>query len=77
MAYKYIISKSLDPIFAIAIGTAAAWTRISREENEKGRDMTKTIEVVKRRVDIAWNGAGGRSRKGKEEDHEEGKAWEG
>ncbi|KAF2016442.1 hypothetical protein BU24DRAFT_462598 [Aaosphaeria arxii CBS 175.79] len=54
MAYKYIISKSLDPFFAISIGLAAALTRISREEKEQGRSMQQSIELFKKRSGIAW-----------------------
>ncbi|KAF2793514.1 hypothetical protein K505DRAFT_244237 [Melanomma pulvis-pyrius CBS 109.77] len=56
MAYRYIISKSLDPIFAISIGLAAAMTRINREEKEKNRSTEQSIEVLKRRTRIAWEG---------------------
>ncbi|ORX99802.1 hypothetical protein BCR34DRAFT_495129 [Clohesyomyces aquaticus] len=56
MAYQYIISKSLDPIFALSIGVAAALTRISREEKEKGRGTSESVDVFKRRVGLAWNG---------------------
>ncbi|KAF1997208.1 hypothetical protein P154DRAFT_579132 [Amniculicola lignicola CBS 123094] len=54
MAYKYIISKSLDPFFALSIGLAAALTRINREEKEKGQSTDQTIETLKRRVGIMW-----------------------
>ncbi|KAH7117769.1 hypothetical protein B0J11DRAFT_91269 [Dendryphion nanum] len=54
MAYKYIISKSLDPVFAISIGLAAAATRINREEKEKGRSTGESIEVFKKRAGLAW-----------------------
>ena len=33
----YIISRVVDPIFAVVIGLGAAGTRISREEKEKGK----------------------------------------
>ncbi|KAJ4289528.1 hypothetical protein N0V90_010857 [Kalmusia sp. IMI 367209] len=56
MAYQYIISRSLDPIFAVSIGLAAAATRINREEKEKGRSTAETIDVLKRRVGIWWAG---------------------
>lgn len=54
MAYKYIIAKRIDPIFAITIGLAAAGTRINREEKEKGRSTQESVEVFRRRVGIAW-----------------------
>jgi hypothetical protein len=54
------VNRSLDPIFAISIGLAAALTRINREEREKGRNTDQSIEVLKRRVGIlrtdGWNG---------------------
>ncbi|KAF2118656.1 hypothetical protein BDV96DRAFT_642840 [Lophiotrema nucula] len=56
MAYQYIISRSLDPVFAIAIGVGAALTRINREEKEKGRSTPETLEALKRRMQIAWTG---------------------
>ncbi|KAF1926562.1 uncharacterized protein M421DRAFT_6838 [Didymella exigua CBS 183.55] len=52
----YIISKALDPIFAISIGLAAAVTRINREEKEKDRSTQETIDVFKRRWALAWEG---------------------
>ncbi|KAF2855067.1 hypothetical protein T440DRAFT_202634 [Plenodomus tracheiphilus IPT5] len=58
MAVQYLISRSLDPIFAISIGLAAAYTRINREEKEKGRSTQESIEVVRRRWDLAWRGEG-------------------
>ncbi|KAF2182779.1 hypothetical protein K469DRAFT_220143 [Zopfia rhizophila CBS 207.26] len=53
MAYQYIISRSIDPIFAISIGVAAALTRINREEKEKGHTTSETIDIFKRRVGLA------------------------
>ncbi|KAK5660742.1 hypothetical protein OQA88_12108 [Cercophora sp. LCS_1] len=44
----YIISRVADPIFALAIGVAAAATRINREEKEKGRTTQETIESARR-----------------------------
>ncbi|KAF2826419.1 hypothetical protein CC86DRAFT_293230 [Ophiobolus disseminans] len=54
MAYQFIISKRLDPLFAISIGLAAAATRISREEKEKGRNSTQSVDALKRRWNLAW-----------------------
>ncbi|CAN9355585.1 hypothetical protein GT037_003100 [Alternaria burnsii] len=54
MAIQYIISKRLDPLFAISIGLAAAFTRINREEKEKGRSTQESIDVLKRRWSLAW-----------------------
>lgn len=52
----YLISKLLDPVFAITIGVAAAGVRINREEKEKGKTTEQTIASLKRRVDLVWNG---------------------
>ncbi|KAI5927947.1 hypothetical protein F4810DRAFT_165824 [Camillea tinctor] len=46
----YIISRRADPIFAIAMGLAAAAMRINREEKEKGNTTQQTIQAAKRRV---------------------------
>ncbi|CAA9963596.1 hypothetical protein CFE70_007762 [Pyrenophora teres f. teres 0-1] len=56
MVVQYIISKRLDPLFAISIGLAAALTRINREEKEKGRSTQETMDVFKRRWNLAWQG---------------------
>ncbi|KAG9195480.1 hypothetical protein G6011_00601 [Alternaria panax] len=56
MAIQYIISKRLDPLFAISIGLAAAFTRINREEKEKGRSSQESIDVLRRRWSLAWQG---------------------
>lgn len=50
-APTYIISRVADPIFAVAIGISAAVTRINREEKEKGKTGSETIEVGLRYVD--------------------------
>ncbi|OAL55473.1 hypothetical protein IQ07DRAFT_639153 [Pyrenochaeta sp. DS3sAY3a] len=55
MAHQYLISKALDPVFAISIGLAAAFTRINREEKEKGRTTQESIDVLKRRWTLAWH----------------------
>lgn len=47
----YIISRAMDPIFAVAIGVAAAVSRISREEKEKGRTNSDTIATALRCVE--------------------------
>ena len=44
----YIISRVVDPIFAVVIGLGAAGTRINREEKEKGKTTEQTIESAKR-----------------------------
>ena len=48
--------RRLDPLFAISIGVAAALTRINREEKEKGRSTQDTMDVFKRRLNLAWQG---------------------
>lgn len=40
--YNYIISRTLDPLFALLIGFSAAGMRIRREENEKRLGMATT-----------------------------------
>jgi hypothetical protein len=47
-------NRRLDPIFALSIGIAAAVTRINREEREKGRSTTQSMDVLKRRWNLAW-----------------------
>lgn len=57
-APTYIISKVADPIFAVFIGLSAAATRINREEKEKGRTTTSTLEATRRHVIFtAWTPA--------------------
>ncbi|KAG8626081.1 hypothetical protein KVT40_006482 [Elsinoe batatas] len=51
--YTYIISRNLDPIFALFIGLSAAYTRINREQTEKGFNRQDTIGQLQRRFDIA------------------------
>ena len=48
--------RRLDPLFAISIGVAAALTRINREEKEKGWSTQETMDVFKRRLNLAWQG---------------------
>lgn len=50
-----IRERALDPVFAISIGLAAAFTRINREEKEKGRTTQESIDVLKRRWTLAWH----------------------
>ncbi|ROW04044.1 hypothetical protein VSDG_01104 [Cytospora chrysosperma] len=49
-APTYIISKVADPIFAVFIGLSAAATRINREEKEKGRTTSETVNAGLRHV---------------------------
>lgn len=51
--------RGLDPVFAISIGLAAAVTRINREEKENGRSSQESMDVLKRRWNLAWYGAEG------------------
>ena len=48
----YTLYRSLDPVFAIGIGLAAAGIRIRREEREKGHSMNETLEAGKRRLSM-------------------------
>lgn len=48
--------RTLDPIFAVSIGLAAAATRIHREEKDKGRTAGQTVDVFKRRAALWWEG---------------------
>ncbi|KAL1902142.1 hypothetical protein Cpir12675_000041 [Ceratocystis pirilliformis] len=45
MAHAYIISRAMDPIFAVFIGTGAAALRINREGIEQGRTTQQTIQA--------------------------------
>lgn len=47
----YIISRAMDPIFAVVIGVGAAVSRITREEREKGRTNSDTIATALRCVE--------------------------
>ncbi|KAI0601810.1 hypothetical protein F4775DRAFT_589123 [Biscogniauxia sp. FL1348] len=46
----YIISRRADPLFAIAMGLAAAAMRINRDEKQEGKTTQETIQAAKRRV---------------------------
>ncbi|KAF2084710.1 hypothetical protein K490DRAFT_48444 [Saccharata proteae CBS 121410] len=61
MTYQYIISKAIDPFFAIGIGVAATLARIHREEKEKGRSPAQSLEVLRRRWRFAVSGERGGS----------------
>jgi hypothetical protein len=41
----YIISRTLDPLFALFIGLSAAAMRINREEKEKGRSGKEIVDT--------------------------------
>ncbi|TVY55244.1 hypothetical protein LCER1_G001617 [Lachnellula cervina] len=53
----HIISRSLDPLFALAIGLGAAATRINREEKEAGRSTKETVHNGLRRIGFSRTGA--------------------
>lgn len=44
-APSYLISRTLDPFFALFIGLSAAATRINREEKELGRSTGETVNA--------------------------------
>ena len=46
----HLISRNLDPVFALFIGIGAAATRINREEKELGRDTKETVDSLFRYV---------------------------
>ncbi|KAK4505001.1 hypothetical protein PRZ48_002964 [Zasmidium cellare] len=50
MPAAYLISRTIDPIFAVSVGVVAAAVRINREEKEKGKTTQETIESLKRRT---------------------------
>ncbi|PKS12137.1 hypothetical protein jhhlp_001435 [Lomentospora prolificans] len=52
MAPTYIISRTMDPIFALFIGVGAAVTRIRREEMEKGRTNREIVDLALRTLQI-------------------------
>jgi hypothetical protein len=60
-----IFARRLDPVFAISIGLAAAFTRINREEKEKGRSTQESLDVFRRRWDLAWASKEGEKGTGK------------
>lgn len=54
--------RTIDPIFAVSIGIAAAAVRINREEKEQGRSTTQSYESLKRRIAMVWAGQMGDSK---------------
>ncbi|KAK5120052.1 hypothetical protein LTR85_006533 [Meristemomyces frigidus] len=50
MSAPYLISKAIDPVFAMGVGIAAAAVRINREEKEKGHSTQETLNTFKRRT---------------------------
>jgi hypothetical protein len=55
------LSRRLDPVFAIAVGSAAAVLRVRRDEEAKGQSAKQTLDTLKRRLNLAWNGAESKS----------------
>jgi len=51
--YAYLISKRLDPVFAIFVGTTSAWFKVRKDEQAKGRSVQETVDTLKRRVGMA------------------------
>jgi hypothetical protein len=45
-APAHLISRNLDPLFALFIGVSAAATRINREEKEAGRSTKETLDAA-------------------------------
>ncbi|CAK4029919.1 hypothetical protein MYCFIDRAFT_52915 [Lecanosticta acicola] len=56
MSAPYLISRAIDPIFAVSVGITAAAVRINREEKEKGRTTEQTMEALKRRTGMLFEG---------------------
>lgn len=52
----FLCNRTLDPIFAMSIGIAAAAVRIKREEKEKGRDVGQSFEAFKSRWALVIDG---------------------
>jgi len=46
----YLISRTIDPLFALFIGASAATLRIRREEIEAGRNPVDAFTSLKRRI---------------------------
>ncbi|KAF2671889.1 hypothetical protein BT63DRAFT_452393 [Microthyrium microscopicum] len=56
--YAYLISRNLDPLFAISIGIGAAAIRIRKDETKKGFTSQQTIDTVKRRARLVTHFVG-------------------
>jgi hypothetical protein len=48
------LRRTLDPIFAVSVGVAAAVVRINREEKEKGKSFEESKASLGRRAALAW-----------------------
>jgi hypothetical protein len=56
--------RTLDPIFAVSVGVAAAVVRINREEKEKGKSFEESKASLGRRAALAWKEVMGEEEKG-------------
>ncbi|KAK5730340.1 hypothetical protein LTR15_000277 [Elasticomyces elasticus] len=54
MSAPYLIGRVIDPLYAVFIGAGAAAVRIRREEKEKGRDVSQSVESLKKRMNILF-----------------------
>ncbi|EZF24779.1 hypothetical protein H112_02744 [Trichophyton rubrum D6] len=58
-AYPYLISKVADPLFAIVIGSSAAFIRIRREHRERfpdqPSDFISLLSLAQGRASRWWN----------------------
>ncbi|KAK4550652.1 hypothetical protein LTR36_000231 [Oleoguttula mirabilis] len=59
MSAPYLISKAIDPFFAMGVGIAAAVVRVNREEKEKGHSTQETLDALKRRTSKLFEKGGG------------------
>lgn len=50
----FALRRTLDPIFAVSVGVAAAVVRINREEKEKGKSFEQSKESLRKRTALAW-----------------------
>jgi hypothetical protein len=58
------LRRTLDPIFAVSVGVAAAVVRINREEKEKGKSFEESKASLGRRAALAWKEVMGEEEKG-------------
>ncbi|TKA73124.1 hypothetical protein B0A55_06259 [Friedmanniomyces simplex] len=56
MSAPYLIGRVIDPLYAVFIGAGAAAVRIRREEKEKGRTVAGSVEGLKKRVGLLFEG---------------------
>ncbi|KAK3646553.1 hypothetical protein LTR56_000457 [Elasticomyces elasticus] len=54
MSAPYLIGRVIDPLYAVFIGAGAAAVRIRREEKEKGRNTSESVESLKQRVQMLF-----------------------